>query len=369
DLVERQVQQVVAVLGVDHDLAGSREDLLHGLEIHAFAHDVGSLLVFGQDAGEARGVTAGVAQDLGLVAFGLFGHAGSLAARHGDDLVGIGLPFVDLAFAILACLDGVVERGLHLFGRLHVLDGHGADLDAGLIAVENLLHQVLDLDGDLGTAFVQDEVHGLLANDFAHGRFGGLAHRFVGIAHIEQVVRGAFGAQAILHDELHVDDVFVGGQHERFGQHLVARAATETHFEGTQLRNVDRLGVLDGVRQAPLEAWGLGALVLAELRDDGNLAFLDDVEAAGQPQQHQHQRHHAHPDAGAAWRRRSHSAAIAGPAVAAPALASEKGPDAVVEVAPDLVEIGRAVVVAPGASGRLGTIIVAATPARVIQIE
>src|SRR3546814_3835912 len=44
-------------------------------------------------------------------------------------------------------------------------------------------------------------------------------------------------------------------------------------------------------------------------------------------------------------------------------------PISVVEVAPDLVEVGRAVAIALGTLGRLGPIIVAATPARVIQIE
>src|SRR3546814_17000569 len=44
-------------------------------------------------------------------------------------------------------------------------------------------------------------------------------------------------------------------------------------------------------------------------------------------------------------------------------------PISVVEVAPDLVEIGRAVAIALGTLGRLGPIIVATTPARVIQIE
>src|SRR3546814_3789648 len=61
-----------------------------------------------------------------------------------------------------------------------------------------------------GTAFVQDEVHGLLADDLAHGGFSSLAHRFVGVAHVEQVIGRAVGPQAVLHHELHVDDVLVG---------------------------------------------------------------------------------------------------------------------------------------------------------------
>src|SRR3546814_14196511 len=70
---------------------------------------------------------------------------------------------------LLSGFDGIVERSLHLFGRLYDLDGHGADLDARLVAVEDCLHPALDLDGDFGTAFVQVAIHGLLADDLAHG--------------------------------------------------------------------------------------------------------------------------------------------------------------------------------------------------------
>ena len=39
-----------------------------------------------------------------------------------------------LALAVLVRLDRVVERGLHLLGRLRVLDGDRVDGDAGLVA-------------------------------------------------------------------------------------------------------------------------------------------------------------------------------------------------------------------------------------------
>ncbi|MCY1529220.1 hypothetical protein D9M68_643540 [compost metagenome] len=224
--------------------------------------------------------------------------------------------------------------------------------------------------GDRGTALVEHEVHRLLAHDFAHGRFGGLADGFIRIAGHEQVVGRAVGAQAVLDDELHVDDVLVRREHQRFGQDLVARAAAETDLERAQLRHVDHLVALDRIRHAPLEA-GLGrALVFAELGHDGDLTFLHDVEAAGQPDADCDQSDDAQADARSTRRRRRHAAPVAGAIVAAPALAPEQGPDAIIEIAPDLVQIGRTVSVAlRPLRRRLGAVIVPTTPAGVIQIE
>ena len=80
----------------------------------------------------------------------------------------------------------------------------------------------------------------------------------------------------------------------------------------------------DGIRQAPLETGLRRALVLAELGDDGDLAFLDDIEATGRPDADRDQGDHSQSDASATRRRRRHAAPIAARAiVAAPALTAE----------------------------------------------
>src|SRR3546814_5302989 len=85
--------------------------------------------------------------------------------------------------------------------------------------------------------------------------------------------------------------------------------------------------------------------------------------------QHQDQGNQAQAYACATRRWRSDATAIARAIAAASAFAPEQRTNAVVEVAPDLVEIGRAVAVTFGTLGRFGAIVVATTPARVIQIE
>ena len=103
-----------------------------------------------------------------------------LAARARHDVVRVGLAFVLQPLAILARLDGVVERRLHLVGRLHVLQRDLLHEHAGAVAVEDLLHQLLGLLRDLLAAFVQREVHLALADDLADRRLGDVRDDLVG---------------------------------------------------------------------------------------------------------------------------------------------------------------------------------------------
>jgi hypothetical protein len=91
--------------------------------------------------------------------------------------------------------------------------------DAGLVAVEDVLHDLRGLRRDLLAPFVQGEVHLALADHLAHGGFGGLQHGLVGIAVVEEVFLRIL--EEPLHGELDVDDVLVVGQHQGFLEHLV----------------------------------------------------------------------------------------------------------------------------------------------------
>src|SRR5690606_222717 len=95
----------------------------------------------------------------GAVAFGFLNHASNLPLSFGQDLIGISVTFVDLAFAILTGLDGVVKGCLNLLWRLHVLNCYSTDLNTGLIAVKNALGQSLHFGRDLGTTRIQHEIH------------------------------------------------------------------------------------------------------------------------------------------------------------------------------------------------------------------
>src|SRR4051812_16996056 len=111
---------------------------------------------------------------------------------------------------------------------------------------------------------------------------------------------------------------------------------------------------LDRVRQAPIEARADRGLVAPELRDDGLLAFLHDEEAGAQPDQHHHRGHQARADARAFHVRLEIAAAAAEAAVvtaAAPALAAEEAAQLAVEIAPEFVQVRRALI---GAAAVLG---------------
>ena len=157
-----------------------------------------------------------------------------------------------------------------------------------------------------------------------------------GLRVVEEVVLGAL--EVVLHRELDVDDVLVVGQHQRFLVDLVLRRVAVADLDGPHLREVDELDRLDRERQVPARARLRGLGVLAEARDDAAAAFVDDVEAAREPDDERRARR-------ACRRRRS---ARPAPAAAPPsppsrlALAAEELVHPAIDVAPDLVEIGRA---------------------------
>jgi hypothetical protein len=96
--------------------------------------------------------------------------------------------------------------------------------DAGLVAIEDVLHQLLGIRGDLVAPLVEHEVHLALADHFAHRGLRRLHHGVIGMAVVEQV--GLRILEEVLHGKLDVDDVLVVGQHQGFLQHLVlVRAA------------------------------------------------------------------------------------------------------------------------------------------------
>src|SRR5258706_4193861 len=218
-LVERQVEDVAGAAVVHHDLVGRGQHLLDRLEVDALAGHGRRLRVLGEHLLEARGVALGAGDDALLVALGLLLQARSVAAGARDHVVGVGLALVLLLLAVLAGLHRVVERGLHLLGRLRRLDRHRLHRDAGAVAVVDRLHQLARADRDRLARLVQDAVHLALADHLAHRGLGDLHRRLVGAAHVEDEVARVL--YRVLHRELQVDDVLVARQHQRFLGHLV----------------------------------------------------------------------------------------------------------------------------------------------------
>ena len=325
---------------------------MHHVEVEAVARDARRLLVFDHDLAEARGVALGALHDLGLVAVGLLHQARGHAAGARHDVVRVCLALVLQALAVLAGLDSVVERRLHLLGRLDTLQRHLLHEDAGVVAVEHLLHQLLGLLGDLLAALVEREVHLAAADDLADRRFRDERDELVRPAVVEDVVLGAF--QVVLDGERDVDDVLVVGEHHRFLVHLVLRRVAVADLDRPHLRELDDLGCLDGERQVPARARLRRLDVLAEARDDAATTFVDDVEAAGEP--HRDDERNEQPDAADGNTASGSAAAFAGRLLLAATLAAEQLGEAPIDVAPDLVEVGRPAAATAAALAPLGIV-------------
>ena len=356
-LVERQRQQVGAVARVDHDLGDVRVDLRHGVDVEAVARHLRCLLVFGELPREALGVALGLVDDARLVALGFLAQARRRALRLRDLGTGVGQGFLLQAVAVLAGLQRVFEGRLHLLGRLHALHVDVDDDDAGLQAVELRLHRADQVRRDRVALLVQHRVDLAAADDLAHRRFGGQRHRVFRIAVLEQEFARVL--DPVLHGEADVDDVLVLRQHRRIAQarRLADRIAAD--LLGAQLRHVDRLVGLEGIGQAPLEAGVDGVAVAPERGDHRLLAFLDDEDAAAEPDQDDDAADQRRADAGTAQVGLEVRAAVrvtgavaAARAAAAPA---EQAAQLAIEVAPQLVEVGRPVAAAVlGQQRRLG---------------
>jgi len=152
----------------------------------------------------------------------------------------------------------------------------------GAVAIEHRLHQLLRFGGDLGAPFVECEVHLAVAGNLAHRRLRDLCDDVIGLARVERIVGGAL--QVVLDRKLDIDDVFVVSQEQRFLGDLVPGIAVAiADLDGFHLREIDDLDRLDRERQMPPRSRRRGLGIFAEAGDDAAPAFVDDIEAARQP--------------------------------------------------------------------------------------
>jgi hypothetical protein len=149
-------------------------------------------------------------------------------------------------------------------------------------------------------------------------------------------------AHDVLHGELQVDDVLVVREHQRFLEHARLDVVAVADFQRPHLREVDDLVRLHRPGQPPVQSRSGLRGELAERQHDAALSFHDDVEPAGEP----HREHDSREQPGAAQARsREEARRLAAASAAAPA---EQLAEAAVEVAPQLVEVGRALIAAAG---------------------
>src|SRR5690606_7925008 len=133
NLVQGQIEHVVAVTGVHHHLGAAAHHLLQGIQVETLAGDFRGLLILRKQIFKALGLTLGLGNHLGLVGIGFLDYALGLTPGLGNDPVGIGLGLTDHPFLVLSGLDHVVVGLLDLGGRLGVLSVVLHHIDAGFI--------------------------------------------------------------------------------------------------------------------------------------------------------------------------------------------------------------------------------------------
>ena len=209
-----QQRQRAARALVDHeDATEARQHLVDGLEEEPAPGDARGVAVLGQDGAEALRLTAGPVHALEGVALGL-GHellGLALGARH--HLVAPLLGLVDQPLALLLGLVHLVEGRLHALRGRHVLQLDGADRDAHVEGVQDLLQLDLGPGGHLHALLGQHVAAQAVAHDAPHHGLADVADRRRRVAHA--VEPGVGVADPVLHDPLDVDHLEVAGQHQR----------------------------------------------------------------------------------------------------------------------------------------------------------
>ena len=160
-------------------------------------------------------------------------------------------------------------------------------MQAGLVAVEDLLNQPLRLGRHRAAAFGEHEVHPRPADDLAHRTLRRLAQCDFRLAVLEEESCGIL--HPILHRELEVDDVLVLGQHERLAGNRGGAAALvpESDLRVADPVHIDRDHRIDEVRR-PVEPWIHDAMVCAKAQHHALLRLLDDPYAREPPRYDQH---------------------------------------------------------------------------------
>src|SRR6185503_9340050 len=81
ELIERQVQQVVAALRVDQHFRGGLQYLFQGFDVDALARHGRRLLILGEDLREPVGLALGIGNDLSPIRLGILPAPRRFAAR------------------------------------------------------------------------------------------------------------------------------------------------------------------------------------------------------------------------------------------------------------------------------------------------
>src|ERR1700738_3117474 len=213
--VEIQQWQNAARLFVDNDLgAYAGHDVLQGLDVDAEARNNRGLDVFRQQGTEPSDIAFRFIDPLEPVALGLADPLILLALGQRDHLVVIAPSFVDQLLFLLLGLVDLVERRLHRFGRIDVLQLHLIDADPHCVFGRERLHLGQRLRFDFLSADGNHLVHGAIADDLLHDGFGKSAEGSPRFSNVEKEFDGI--GDTVLNYPFHQYGVQVTRHHLRF---------------------------------------------------------------------------------------------------------------------------------------------------------
>ncbi len=169
---------------------------------------------------------------------------------------------------------------------MNILQLYGQYLYACPVAVKNNLQKLRRIILDLQLAVRNGCINKVVTYDLAHGSFCCIVHKGNGISHIEQELHGVL--DFVLYRKLHIDDVFIAGQHGRFPGHGLDPALLEgrglSHIAvadfGTQ--DLGNLGLVDGFQRHGQGVMGPragGAVVFAKAKDNTFFIWVYDIDA------------------------------------------------------------------------------------------
>ena len=297
---QRQEGNESLQLVIDNQRLSVAQYILHGIDVHAAQRDVLGELVGREHAIEALRL-AGRLSDGGLFDTLRLGRdPRCLTTRPRDDIVMERLRLVAHAVSVGVGALYVTKAFDHGGRRIDLLELYLGNLDANVVAIEDLLSLRQDIGFDLGAQLRQRWLDGRAADHFSHGAFSHTTNQCFRLAGVEQETRSTALTHANTPEDrdVDVDNVFVAGQHQAFGQHVApagvaprlhpaARARAEADFGAVDPCDGRLFDPLDRPWQMPVQT-GRGPVgVGAEPQDNALLVRLDTIDAAAQPEHDQ----------------------------------------------------------------------------------
>lgn len=209
-LIQRQHHQIVAFV-IHQYLTGMAQDFFHGFDIQTLAGNLRCGLVFRQQLGKACNLTLSFQDGTVFIRFGIFQQTLCLTVRTWLNFVGVSFCFTDVLLLVFTCGNRIIKCGFHFFRRTSSLEVNVQQRDTHVVRTNCLFQYALSIATYDSTAFGQDLVHGVLADNATQGAVSRLTQAIVGIRYAEQIRFRV--SHAILYVHFYTYHVLIRSQH------------------------------------------------------------------------------------------------------------------------------------------------------------